>query len=156
MNSKWLGIALIVSVVVNLVLAGFVVGRITQGVIPGKGEVSYDITRAYPRFAKELPDHRKDDLKPYIRGHLKSLRGNRQALRDARHNVNRAITTSPFNQKGLEQALAKMNEVQHTYTTTAQKSFVHFIASLDDLERQQFVERNRRFISRRDQKKRIE
>ncbi|MEM7096676.1 MAG: periplasmic heavy metal sensor [Pseudomonadota bacterium] len=141
--NKWLGIALVISLVINLALAGFVAGRLTKGFV--QGPPAHDITRAYPRFANELTDQRKADLRPQIREYLKSMRGSRTELREARGAVNAAILASPFESRGLEQALEQMNAVQQNLTQSAQNSFVQFISSLDEAERARFVERSRRF-----------
>ena len=140
MSSKWLGLALIVSLVINLLLAGFVIGRLSQGPMA----VGPDPTMAFPRFAADLPEERRREVRPQIRSHLAALRPNRRALHSARQQINAAIVADPFEADVLETALADMHQAQTQLSKSAQKTFVQFIGSLSQAERVQFVQQNKR------------
>ena len=140
MSSKWLPITLIISVVINLVLAGFIIGRMGHGPIVAAPDPSL----AFPRFSRALPDARRDELRPIIRDYLRNMRSDRKEVFLARKAVNDAILAEPFDPKELNAALAGMHTLQTTLAKRAQKSFVHFIEGLTPAERVQFVEQNHR------------
>ena len=148
MNSKWLGIGLTVSLVLNLLLVGFIIGRISAG----PGAAGPDPVMAFPRFARDLPEDRRAEIRPHVRQHLAKIRPNRRAVHVARKEINEAILSEPFDAARLEQALGAMEEAQRHMAQAAQNSFVHFVGALTPAERKTFVLRNqhpRHLTSRR-------
>ena len=144
-RSKWISIGLIVSLIVNLLLVGFIVGRASQAPFA----MGPDPTMAFPRFARDLPEDRRQAIRPHVRKHLTAMRPNRQALHQARVQINQAIVAEPYEPEALAQALANMHQVQIQLSQSTQLSFVQFVSALTPAERSKFVQRNKRHIKPR-------
>ncbi len=136
MKSKWMAIALIGSLALNLALVGFMVGRATS---PG-----FDPARAFPRWVKTLPEPRRDQLRPLIREHFRTIRPQLAEMRSAQRAVNHAITAEPFDAEALSAALAQMRKVQQSTFASTDRSFASFVGNLSQAERQALASRGHR------------
>lgn len=100
-NSKWLGIALLVSVAVNLALAGFLAGRMSRGPTP----VMLDPSLSLFRVVRELPEHRRERFRPILREHFDTIRGDLRRMRRAQRNINASLAQVPFEPQALATSL---------------------------------------------------
>jgi len=104
MRNSWLIAGLVVSVGVNLMLGGFVVGRLSgPGPVPAALDPSVGMFRVLPR----LPEQRREALRPQVRQHFRALRDELRRLRSAQHGINEALTAEPFAAEDLTAALAR-------------------------------------------------
>ena len=102
MQSRWLIAALVVSLAVNLALAGFVAGRMT---LPGPAPAALDPSLGMFRVLRELPEPRREALRPLMVEHFRSLRGDLHRMRAAQRRINQALATQPFDPDALSAAL---------------------------------------------------
>lgn len=102
MRSKWLIVALIASLAGNLALGGFVFGRLGT---PAPVPAALDPSLGMFRVLRELPEARREALRPPLREHFRSLRGDLQGMREAQRRINRALAGEPFDATALETAL---------------------------------------------------
>ena len=100
-SSKWLGIALLVSVAVNLALAGFLAGRMSHGPTP----VMLDPSLSLFRVVRELPQDRRERFRPILREHFDSIRGDLRRMRRAQRNINTSLAQEPFEPRALSSSL---------------------------------------------------
>jgi len=104
MRNRWLLLALAASLGLNLVLAGFVVGRLSgPGPVPATLDPSVGMFRILPR----LPEPRREALKPRVREHFRALRDELRRMRSAQQGINEALTAEPFAAEELTAALAR-------------------------------------------------
>ena len=144
-TSKWTLLALVVSIALNLLLAGYLVGRINKGTAPQ----AHDPTFTFPQFARHLSKTRRDEMRPMIRQHMRHLRPDVRQMRGHRQALNTAITAQPFDPEALAQALSAMHTAQQKLLIGTQESFVQFVTALSKEERQQFARGNFRPRHRR-------
>jgi len=104
MRGKWLMLALVVSAALNLLLAGFVFGRLSgPGPVPAALDPSVGMFRVLPR----LPEPRREALEPRVRKHFRALRDELRAMRAAQGSINEALAAEPFSAPDLTAALAR-------------------------------------------------
>ncbi len=133
MKSKWVAILLVASVVINLLLIGFLIGSRTVAP-PG-----FDPTRGYPRWARSLPEERMEQLRPVIRQHMRSMRPALGKLRRAHKNLRDALTAEPYDAVMLQQALDDMRTENARMQALSHSSFTEFVGQLNAAERQQLA-----------------
>jgi uncharacterized membrane protein len=100
--SKRLSIALAVSVTVNLLLGGIMVGRAFQ-------EKPHRAKREVPELRPERED-RRGALRDVYREHGNEFKESRLAIADARKAARAALETEPFERAALESALAQLRK----------------------------------------------
>ncbi|HEX7037659.1 MAG TPA: periplasmic heavy metal sensor [Pseudomonadales bacterium] len=100
-SRKWLIALLVASLAVNLALGGFLVGQMTRPERP----VMLDPSLSLFRVVRELPDARRDELRPTLRAHFRELRGDIRKLRAAQRGIETALTEEPFRPDALGAAL---------------------------------------------------
>ena len=131
---RWLVAALVVSLLVNLVLVGFMAGRFSAGQRPHFDPMMG--VRAPTRF---LAEERREELKPVIRQFreaapsLRRLRGTQRALYDA-------INSEPFEREPLEAALARFRNNLFAGQEAGHTAFVNLVESLTPEERRQMLQ----------------
>jgi hypothetical protein len=145
MRSKWLIAALILSLIVNLLLIGFVVGRIASPPPFGPGA---DPTIGYLRLLRFLPEPRRDELAADVRGHMRSIIGDVRGIRRDQRAVFEAIRAEPFDPTALEAALRGLQQRLTAAQQASHASFVAVVGKLDRAEREKLADAMRRPPSR--------
>jgi uncharacterized membrane protein len=130
MKSKWVAIVLIGSLALNLALAGFLLGSRSQQV------AGQDPTRAYPRWARSLPEPRREALRPVMMKHMRAMRPKVRTLRQQQRALAAAMQGQQFDTEGLQIALAEMRAEHERIQRTSHESFTEFVAQLTQAERQ--------------------
>jgi uncharacterized membrane protein len=141
-NNRWLIGGLVLSVVFNLLLAGFVIGRLSGfGPPPPFGP---DPTVGFVRLLGFLDDDRRAAIAPALRTHMSEVMPMLHKMRSDQHAVMDALTAEPF----VPDALANALDALRTNLTAAQvashRSFVAMAALLTPQERTQLAEAMRR------------
>jgi uncharacterized membrane protein len=116
---RWLYIVLAISVLLNLFLAGFVIGRLSfpTAHVPSEPGAGAMIARSHVR---DLPVMERIRFGLAIREHASELRQTRDRLRDARAEAERAITARTYNEALVK---ARLADVRHA--VTAQQEALH-------------------------------
>ena len=139
-------VALCVSVFLNLLLAGYIVGQATQ---PATMDLSY----GFPRLLRALPEERVDEL-------MASIRDQRRDLREVYRNVGRAqeemtkdFLANPFDIEQFRKSSAHYGTEYCTARERTDQVFLYLAEQLTQEEREQMelarhewrrVERNSR------------
>ena len=131
MNSKWAVIALCASLAVNLALGGFVLGQSLKRP-PAYGA---DPVRVFPRWARGLPEARRDALRPYLREHMRAMRPHVRGLRAQHGTLTAALRAAPYNPDALTAALAALRESRGRMQADGDAAFAAFVAELSHEER---------------------
>ena len=140
MKARWLVIGLVVSLVLNLALAGFLVGRASGPSPWHRG--AFDPVAGLPRLLGFLPKERRRALmeqhpRPQLREPLRDMRRAQRAMDEA-------LTGEPFDATALAAALGRYR--QH-FAAAQERSHAAFAAIAGELtpeERRRFVESLRR------------
>ena len=138
MRSKWATVALVLSLLLNLLLVGFLLGQRTHQHLGG------DPTRGFPRWAHTLPEPRQETLRPLIRDHMRMLRPSLRDMRRQHATLAAAIGAEPFDAERLKEALASMRGANQQVQKASHAAFVAFVAELTPDERRILLEDIRR------------
>ena len=137
MNSKWLIAVLTVSIILNLLLIGFTIGRISH-------HPQVDPAQAFPRWARTLPEPRRQELRPNIHQHFRQVRPHLRLMRKHQNQLNALIVAEPLDTAALESVLVDIRQTHSTVQTDSHAAFIKFIQELSPAERQAFVSRPQR------------
>jgi len=132
MKNKWLVIALVVSLSLNLVIAGFVIGRLGSGAgFPAR----IDPIAGFPRLMSQLPDERQEELRPLMGSYFQTMRPTFRAMRAAQEEVFSAVKADPYQSEATRIALATFREKLLESQTSAHDAFIEFTSALTTEER---------------------
>ena len=138
MKSRWLVIALVVSLVLNLALVGFLVGA--AGRPPPWRSPGFDATAGFSRLVRFLPEERRaavfgngDDLRREIRQSLRTMR-------QAQHGIEEALAAEPFDPDRLAAALEDFRAQFASNHERSHEGLVSIMQKLTPDERRKFVD----------------
>ena len=143
MKSKWLVIALVVSVALNVAAIGFGIGFATGSPAWGRG---FDPTAGLARLLRSLPEDRRAELMrtgttAMSDGELRRRIGTSlRHLRASQHTIARAVAQEPFDPDGVRAALADFREHWSANQTSSHQAFVEILGRLTPDERRRFLE----------------
>ncbi|HLS58022.1 MAG TPA: periplasmic heavy metal sensor [Paracoccaceae bacterium] len=137
-NRRWLGWALLASLALNLLFAGFLVGTALRG---GHGHGHHESDAGLIGFARALPEEHRHALRQAIRGSESEWRAGREAMRDAMAGIRAAIAREPFDAERLRRALAVRREAQGRLAERATDLLVERIGQMTPAERAALAER---------------
>jgi uncharacterized membrane protein len=130
MRPKILLIALVISLAINLAMLGFAVARMIFE--PTSLANAIHIS---PRWAYNLPDERRKELRPLLREQFKRARAQRLLLREKHKAVQRALAAEDFSEKSLNQALVELRSALQTSQSQSHTDFSGFVTQLTATER---------------------
>ena len=132
-TSRWLIGGLVLSVVVNLLLAGFVLGRLSGfGPPPAFGP---DPTVGFFRMLGFLSDERRAAIVPDLRKQMGELMPTLRKVRGDQRAVFDALTADPFDPAALDAALAGLRANLTAAQVASHHSFVELAKQLTPAER---------------------
>lgn len=106
---NWLAIALCVSLAINLLIAGVVIGaRINGG--PPHAAMMNNSSFSVGRAIRQFDEQRRAQLWPIARPHFKGLRPEMRKLRDAQKNWERSFASEPVDVTELDRTYAALHE----------------------------------------------
>jgi len=103
---RWIGAALAISVVVNLLLGGYLVGRALQQ-DTGPGRPGLTLYHA----AADLPPEARETIRSVLREHRHTFRTDMRALRAEKHALRDLMTAEEFDEEAVRAALARIREL---------------------------------------------
>ena len=107
MRNRWLIAGLVLSIVVNLALAGFVVGRMTRDFAPFP---AFDTMVGVVRMVRFLEEDRRREVVGDLWERRRELRPSLRAIRGAQRDIAAALTAEPFDEAALRGALEAFRE----------------------------------------------
>lgn len=127
-SNKWLILALVLSLGANLALAGFLAGRASADLSgPRLLDPNLRVSRL---LLQQLPEERREALRPLFREQLRSIRPSIDGIRRSQRKIEAALTAEPFDPRALESAL----EAFRTHLTRSQEtSHAAFLSLADSL-----------------------
>jgi len=141
-NNRWLIGGLAVSVVFNLLLAGFVIGRLSGfGPPPPFGP---DPTAGFVRLLGFLQEDRRAAIAPTLHTHMAEVMPMLRKMRGDQHAVVDALTAEPFVPEALANALAELRTNLTDVQVASHRSFVAMATLLTAQERAELSSAMRR------------
>ncbi len=141
-TNRWLIGGLVVSLILNLLLVGFMAGRMSGfGPPPGFGP---DPTSGFFRLLGFLPDDRRAAIAPTLRKDMGELMPVLRKMRGDQHQVFETLTAEPFEPAALETALADLRTNLTAAQVASHHSFVEMAKSLTPEERKSLARAMRR------------
>ena len=137
---RWLLVALVASLALNLTLVGFLVGA--SGGPPPWRMVGFDATAGLGRLIRFLPDERRTDVFGDT-DMRREIRRSLRTMRRAQHKIAEAMAAEPFDRDRLAAAL---EDFRTQFGANQQRSHAAFVSIMENLtpgERRQFVESTR-------------
>jgi uncharacterized membrane protein len=129
---NWLTVALAASVAVNLALVGFLAGR--AGPAPGM-TMPPDPSLGAFRVLRDIPESRRDALRPLLREHLRAVRPHLRRLRSAQADIRHALEAEPYDSKALDTALAEFRGALATSQRHSHQALSRLAANMTPGER---------------------
>ena len=138
MRHKWLVGGLAFSVVLNLLLAGFVAGRLTSTTpFPAYRP---DPTVGLYRLIQFLPEPRERELKAMMRTHTREMYPELRQIRRSHRRIDHALKADPFDPEALDVALATLREQLNATQVASHATFSEVAAALTPVERERLAE----------------
>jgi uncharacterized membrane protein len=150
---RWLVPALVTSLSLNLLVAGFMLGHALDRARhrPFGGPGMYGAGGPIGRFIGSLPP----DRRAVVEGALAEQRNVFETLtpdvRQARRTFSDSLRASPFDRTKLETALHRLADAEHALRTASAGATSQLVEKLTDRERDQLERMLRRFTSGGDQ-----
>jgi len=139
-SSRWLTIALLVSVAINVLMLGFMIGRglpfgDQRPVHRATGD-RLDPTAGYFRMLHKWPESRRENFRPIIREHMLGMRSHFQKIPPLHREIQLALNSEPFDPRTLEVALKKLRENLQVSQQKTHASLVEIAKTMSLEERQ--------------------
>lgn len=145
---RWVKLLLVLSLGVNLLVAGLVVGA---GAHRYHGDdrraPGGDIT-AYGPFARALPEAARDRMRENFRARAPELRANRAALRESFHDLRAALKAVPYDEAAVVRILDQQRAQIDGQTLIVRELFLKEVAGMSDAERAELADNLRRVVRR--------
>ena len=138
MRRNWLNVLLIVSLTINLILGGFLVGRLSarHPLLGGHP----DPTAGLFGMVREFDPARRKQLQPLLRDHFSTLRPQIRVIRDQHRAIVAALTAEPFDAQALTVELSRSREQLMETQVASHEALVDLASQLDPTERAQLAE----------------
>ena len=135
-SSKGLVIALGVSLALNLALVGFVAGRAS---VAGMRHLAPDPSLGAFRLVRQLPEARREALRPLIREHFRGIRPKLQQLHAAQTKIREALDSEPYEPAQLERALGEFRTALLASQEHSHRALIRLASEMSPDERQQMM-----------------
>ncbi len=149
-RSRWLFPALVVSLALNLLVAGSMGAAYWQHRHSSPGAWRGDDV-GLMGFVRKLPKERQSVLRDDVKLARENLQPLKEAARSAWVAANTTLATEPFNQEAVTAAFQKMTDAEATWKTAVSGALINTAAKLTPQERQTLTEwRNKRRPGKRE------
>lgn len=128
--------ALILSVAVNLLLAGVFMGRLAG---PERSAGPVDPMMGMRRLIRDLPEERAEALGEQYRNYFATVRPRFRELRAAQRQLRSAILTDPLDREAVRGAMIGLQDQLRDSQGVAHDTFIELIAALTLEERHQLI-----------------
>ena len=141
MKTKWIVIALGVSLVLNVAAVGYLLGSASGGASKWRGP-GLDPTMGIGRLLRMVPEERRADT--VARETRRDIRASLLEVRRAQRAIDAALAKEPFDSEQLRAALAQFRERFAASQAHSHAALVDIAAGLTPQERQRFLKAVRR------------
>ena len=156
----WMKLLLIVSLSVNVAIAGLVGGNAIrywqQGVASDKWQNEPGLDRRQTRILRMVPDARREEARTILLARQDEYKASREAMRAAQQALVEAIRQEPLNPERLAAALAERRQASGRMWSIGYEQMAEIVLRLDAAERAEMAkrleERTRRWMDRQERK----
>ncbi len=136
-GTLWLGLALLVSIGLNLFLVGYMIGKDPQ-LRPGAamGPPHSQLRR----FLRTLSEQRRAELAPLAREYWRASRSSMKPLLARRAELNTLLRAPALNEAEVLKAMAAVDDALRESSQQSQRAMLPFINALTTAEREQLAE----------------
>lgn len=139
-NGRIVGIALLVSLAVNLLLVGLLAAHLLRGSSGHRGEhAPLPGLPSMHQLSRELSEPSRDALRTILQSHRRDIREQLGASRQSRRDVAAALLADPFDAAVLQSAFAHQREQDARIAEQIQNALVEFAQTLDAEQRQSLL-----------------
>jgi len=138
-KSRWLAVAFLASVAVNLLLVGVFVGRVISG---GPGPERMPSQLGW--MIRHLDEPTRESLRSEMVEHTKRAGPLRKQMRSAQQTFNRQLLGSSIDTEAMSQSLAELRRASDEYQTEMHEMMLLIIPELDEQQRRRVLSTIRR------------
>ena len=157
---SWMKLLLIVSLSVNVAIAGVVGGSAIRhwqkGVASGKWQNEPGLNRQQTRFLRMVPDARREEARAILLAGQEDYEAARETMRAAQQTLVEAIRQEPLNPERLDAALAERRQASGRMWGIGYEQMAEIVRRLDAAERAELAkrleERTRRWMERQERR----
>lgn len=142
-NWNWTKTLLVISLGLNLLVAGMVVGSAFSHRKGGRPDPF--LGGGMRPYVSSLPEKQREHVRDRLLHNREAARAARQELRQSARNVRDAITAEPFDADALNTAFAAQRSVYDGIAANGHHALVEILAGMSDAERAQFIARLKTF-----------
>jgi uncharacterized membrane protein len=136
MSSRWIKVTLVISLTVNLLFIGAILGRISSGV---------PLTRPFPPdlgwVLRNVEPDTRQSLRAQLREQAMTSRPMRRQLRESQQTVNRLLLDDPLDQQALADSMAELRKYSTESQEEMHRSLITIMSQLDLDQRKQVMRR---------------
>lgn len=153
-GGRWLRVALIVSLAINLALLGAIGTRWASYHRFGHGHGHWSSGERLPvslgLYGRALDESDRRDLAADLAARHDALTGHRAAMRQRMQDFTTALRTENFEPQAALDALAAQRSAMGAYIGAAQAMLVEHVAQMDAAARRRFADRIEQELARRE------
>ena len=141
MKKKWLILGIMISVIVNLIFVGFIIGKYTSGQKPPTHPKSLI---GLPPYTHLHPDSMNGKMLKERRLKQEAMQTTLARIQPVQDRIEMAILARPYDRQALEQAFLDFRELLGISQEQSHRLLVEGISNMTYDERTQFVEQAQR------------
>lgn len=138
-KSRWLTVALLASLAVNLLVVGVFVGRVISG---GPGPERMPSNLGW--MVRHLDEPTRESLRSEMMEHNKRVGPLRRQMRDAQRTFNRQLLDSTIDTEAMSQSLTELRRTSDEYQTEMHEMMLLIVPKLDEQQRRRVLSTIRR------------
>lgn len=138
---RWIKVALLVSLSLNLVVVGAIVGARGFGPVPGASERMGGPMGGGGALARALSSEDRKALRETLGQDRDQRRENRRAMRAMRAEIVAQLRATPFDPAALAQALEAQSQLGQSLAARGQGALLQRISEMSDAERAAYADR---------------
>lgn len=138
-KSRWLTVALLASLAVNLLVVGVFVGRVISG---GPGPERMPSNLGW--MVRHLDEPTRESLRSEMMEHNKRAGPLRRQMRDAQRTFNRQLLDSTIDTEAMSQSLTELRRTSDEYQTEMHEMMLLIVPKLDEQQRRRVLSTIRR------------
>ena len=136
---RWIKFALIISLGLNLGIAGVLIGTALRA--PEARRSNVEAPEGVAMLARAMPQSHQRELRESLRVQRDDLQPDRQELKNLRENFVEALRAEPFDIDVVRQAFAAQRRILDQVTTAGHAAVIDQIAKMSAQERDLYIRR---------------
>ena len=138
-KARWLTVALVLSLAINLMIVGVFIGRGMSG-RPPPGSMPTN----FGWMIRHLDDQNRQELRGNLEEHATLVQPIRREMRDAQRTFNRLLIQPELDEMALSASLQKLRTASDQYQTEMHAMMLQIVTQLDEQKRRKIASSLRR------------